>query len=233
MDPADADLLPTIKRRIVELIEEHQTNMKAVSLGAGMGATYVRDILERNRAPSAPALAKIARFFGTTSDDITGQGEAAIFRANEQTGSSTSPAFISDLVTVPEYDVRLSAGGGTLIERENQTGVWQWPRSYLVNELRLNPATLGIVEVEGDSMEPTLRPGDRVMVDHGDRNVARPGVYALWDSNATVVKRVEKVPASDPAEVVLISDNKNHNEYRVFAELVNVIGRVVWFARRM
>jgi phage repressor protein C with HTH and peptisase S24 domain len=48
-----------------------------------------------------------------------------------------------------------------------------------------------------------------------------------------VVKRVERVPASDPPEIVLISDNKNHNQYRVPAEMVRVIGRVVWFARRI
>lgn len=141
--------------------------------------------------------------------------------------------FRSDLIVVPEYDVRLSAGGGSLIEAENQSGVWQFSRRYLVEELRLAPANLAIVEVQGDSMEPTLRTGDRVLIDHSDRNPARPGVYAIWDSNATVVKRLERIPASDPPMVVLISDNKNHNAYTVPAELVNVIGRVVWFARRL
>lgn len=139
----------------------------------------------------------------------------------------------ADLVTVNEYDVRLSAGPGALFEAENVKGVWQFSRSYIVDELRLNPSRLGVVEVHGDSMSPTLKTGDRVLVDYSDNNVALPGIYAIWDSNATVVKRVEKVPASDPLMLVLISDNKNHNQYTVPAEMVNVVGRVVWFARRM
>jgi phage repressor protein C with HTH and peptisase S24 domain len=139
----------------------------------------------------------------------------------------------SDTVQVPEYDVRLSAGGGALIEAEDVKGVWQFSRRYLVDELQLNPETLGIVTIQGDSMHPTLQSGDRVMIDHNDRNPARPGIYAIWDSNATVVKRLEKIPGSDPPMVALISDNKNHNTYTVPAELVNVIGRVVWFGRNI
>lgn len=139
----------------------------------------------------------------------------------------------ADLVTVNEYDVRLSAGPGAIFEAENVKGVWQFSRRYIVDELRLNPARLGVVEVQGDSMAPTLNSGDRVLVDHGDTNAAMPGIYAIWDSHATVVKRVEKVPASDPLMLVLISDNKHHNQYQVRADLVNIIGRVVWFARRI
>lgn len=140
---------------------------------------------------------------------------------------------IGETVSIPEYDVRLSAGGGKLIEAENIKDYWVFSRRYLESELRLNIASLAVVEVEGDSMYPTLWSGDRVLVDHGDRNPAKPGVYAVWDSDATVVKRLEKIPASDPPMVVLISDNKNHNAYTVPAELVTIIGRVVWYARRL
>lgn len=137
------------------------------------------------------------------------------------------------MVAVPEYDVRLSAGPGAFNDDERIIDHWQFSRRYIENELRVAPSSLGVVTVDGDSMYPTLWPGDRVMVDMTETNPAKGGVYAIFDSDATVVKRVERVPASDPAEVVLISDNKNHNQYRVPAEMVRVIGRVVWFARRM
>lgn len=137
------------------------------------------------------------------------------------------------MIAVPEYDVRLSAGPGSFNDQERIIDHWQFSRRYIENELRVAPASLGVVTVDGDSMYPTLWPGDRVMVDMTETNPAKPGIYALFDSDATVVKRVERVPASDPPEVVLISDNKNHNQYRVAADMVRVIGRVVWFARRM
>jgi len=140
---------------------------------------------------------------------------------------------LSPFVKIPEYDIRLSAGGGALAADEDAIAYWSFPREYLENEVRAPLSSLGVVTVEGDSMYPTLSSGDRVLVDRSETNPAKPGVYAIFDSNATVVKRIEKVPASDPVEVVLISDNKNHNQYRVPADLVTVIGRVVWFARRL
>lgn len=225
MDPADSDTFETIKRRVTQRLAELELNMKAASVKAGLGETFVRDMLKRGRAPSADALKNLAKALQTTAGWLTGEDGA----------QETVPAeeWRNQLITVSEYEVRLSAGPGALVETENQTGVWQFSRRYIVDELRLDPQGLAIVEVQGDSMEPTLKTGDRVLIDHSDRNPARPGVYAIWDSNATVVKRIERIPASDPPQLVLISDNKNHNQYTVLADLVNIIGRVVWFGRRL
>lgn len=226
MEPSDRTAFETIQRNVRKRLDATGRNMKSVSLEAGLGETFVRDMLQRHRKPSPDALAKLAATLQTSVGYLTGE-------APHSGMAEVAAVYEGDLVSVAEYDVRLSAGGGMLVESENQTGVWQFSRRYLVDELRLRPSNLAIVEVQGDSMVPTLWPGDRVLVDHGDRNPALPGIYAIWDSNATVVKRVERVPTSDPPQLVLISDNKNHNAYTVSADLVNVIGRVVWYGRRL
>jgi len=82
-------------------------------------------------------------------------------------------------------------------------------------------------------MEPKLFSSDRILVDMSDRNPAQPGIYCIWDSDATVVKRIEKIPGTDPVMLKLISDNKAHNEYEVLAEETIIIGRVAWFARKI
>ena len=146
----------------------------------------------------------------------------------ESEGNSRSAA----KVQVPEYDVRASAGPGAIADEENIRDRWSFSRDYLAS-IGVLGHELGVIEVIGDSMSETLHSGDRILVDMSDRNPARPGVFVVWDSDATVVKRLEKIPASDPAILVLISDNKNHRTYEVPAELVNVVGRVVWFARRL
>lgn len=214
----------TIKRRVQERLDATGLDMKAASVAAGHGETFVRDMLKRDREPSASKLQDLAKVLGVSLAYLSGETDAT-----DQDGVEST----FDLITVNEYDVRLSAGGGFVIDEENVKGVWRFSRSYLVDELRLNPRTLGVVEVQGDSMYPTLWAGDRVIVDHDDRNPALPGIYAIFDSNATVVKRLERVPMSDPPSVTLISDNKNHNQYTVPMDLVNVVGRVVWYARRL
>lgn len=138
----------------------------------------------------------------------------------------------SGVVGIPEYDVRASAGGGFIVDDETLKGKWPFSRHYL-EELRLTTASLVIIEIRGDSMEPSLRSGDRVMIDTRDRNPAQPGIFCLWDSDGTVIKRVERIPTSDPVRLRLTSDNPLHSAYEVGAELVNIVGRIVWYARRM
>lgn len=134
---------------------------------------------------------------------------------------------------VPEYDVRASMGGGFIVDRETIKDLWNFSQAYLVNELRLNPKSLVIVEVIGDSMEPTLVSGDRVMVDTSDRRVSIPGIFVLWDGDGTVAKRLEMIPNTNPPKVMRISDNPHHGRYEVLLEDTNIVGRIVWFARRV
>lgn len=143
-------------------------------------------------------------------------------------------------IVAPEIDVRAGAGPGgisVLEVKENEFGdfsevdsvkaTWGIPARYVREELRSKPDQIRLVEVLGDSMEPTLGAGDRVMIDTGHRSPSPPGVYAVWDGYGVVVKRVELVPLSDPPKVRLISDNKNHREYEVTLEEANIIGRIV------
>lgn len=148
--------------------------------------------------------------------------------------------------TIPEVDIRAGMGGGGIAMAHNHTdehgntfevddirGLWCLPPDYLRHELRITPERARIVEVQGDSMEPTLRPGDRVMIDTAQRSPSPGGLFGLWDGFGVVVKRLELIPNSEPPSVQLISDNDRHSAYERTADEVNIIGRVVWVARRV
>lgn len=161
--------------------------------------------------------------------DATGVDESVV-------GVSASPPapvrLRAGIKEVSEYDALASAGGGISLD-ERKVGPWPFPADYLNGELRLQGADLALIRVKGDSMEPTLRSGDRILVDMTDKNVSQPGLFVLWDGDGRVVKRVERIPAADPASLLLKSDNPLHGQYQVPAELVTIIGRVVWAARRL
>lgn len=165
---------------------------------------------------------------------LTGAGRGP--EPSEHIGNTPDlPEPIADRSTVliPEYDVRAAMGDGFTMDREAIKDHWTFSRRYLADELRLNLRNLVVVEVIGDSMEPTLKSGDRVLVDMGDRRVGIPGIFVLWDGDGTVAKRLELVPNSNPHKIVRISDNPLHRSYEVLAEDTNIIGRIVWFARRL
>lgn len=142
-------------------------------------------------------------------------------------------ADMPDAVAIPEYDVRLSAGGGFAVDRESIRRHWSLPRFLVVERLGLTPNAATVQEVIGDSMEPTLSSGDYVLIDLADQRLGLPGIFAVWDGDALVCKRLERIPGSEPSEVRLKSDNPLHGEYHVAEERVKVIGRVRWVTRRM
>ncbi|WP_085899529.1 XRE family transcriptional regulator [Kiloniella majae] len=124
-------------------------------------------------------------------------------------------------------------GQGGVAIADDVKGNWFLPTDYLRSELSVSPVAARIIEVQGDSMTPTLVSGDRVMIDTNDQRPTPPGIFALWDGFGVVVKRLELIPNSDPPLLRISSDNTNHNEYQRTIEEVNIIGRVVWYGRRM
>jgi phage repressor protein C with HTH and peptisase S24 domain len=142
-------------------------------------------------------------------------------------------ADLPSLVEVVEYDVRLSAGPGLIPTNEETRRVWPLPRFLIVDMLGLDPDRTAMQEVIGDSMEPTLSSGDYVLIDLSDRRIGLPGVFAVWDGDALVCKRVERIFGEEPRRVLIKSDNPLHREYEVLAETVNIIGRVRFVTRRM
>ncbi|MFN3858149.1 MAG: XRE family transcriptional regulator [Caulobacter sp.] len=142
------------------------------------------------------------------------------------------PAPEVELVYVGEYDVRLSAGPGFIVDAETIRRVWPLPR-FLFEQLGIDPRNATIQEVIGDSMAPTLRSGDFTVLDLADKRIGNPGVFAVWDGDALVCKRVERIPGEDTERVKLKSDNPLHGEYTVPADRVNIVGRVRWVISRL
>ncbi|MEO7277961.1 MAG: S24 family peptidase, partial [Sphingomicrobium sp.] len=94
-------------------------------------------------------------------------------------------------------------------------------------------ARLSIVRVEGDSMAPTLSPGDDILVDLddcGDR--LRDGIYVLRVDEALVVKRLALNPRG--RRVTIQSDNPAYADWPD-CDLKDIIciGRVIWSGRKI
>lgn len=216
-----------MEESIIAWVERHRTRLKISQAGIGkiigVSQPQARDRLLGKVEFSLSEIEKLERHFGA---------EAPFRRrsSDEMRLAEEVPAFQS-FKQVPEYDVGVSAGGGALIDGENMRGQWPFDPSYLSDVLGLANANLAILEVRGDSMEPTLSSGDRVMVNMSDKQVSQPGIFILWDGDGTVIKRVEKVPGVD--KLVLISDNTRHGKYEVDGENLQIVGRVVWAARRL
>jgi hypothetical protein len=106
------------------------------------------------------------------------------------------------------------------------------PRRLVVDELRAKPDDLLLIEARGQSMEPDFHHGDQILVDKRDCNPVQPGAFALWDGDGYVVKLVERVPRQ-LGRYRIFSANDRYSAYEVEAEDVRIMGRPVWFGRRL
>ena len=121
-------------------------------------------------------------------------------------------------------------GGGGTGEGDNQIALI--PRHLVEDELRAKPTDLLLIEARGESMMPDFHHGDQILIDKRDCNPVQPGAFALWDGDGYVVKLVERIPRQE-GRYRIFSANGRFSAYDVAADEVRIIGRPVWFGRRL
>ncbi len=72
---------------------------------------------------------------------------------------------------VPYYSVCASAGNGLVVDSEEKGGSLAFTREWLHNYLRVSHKDLQMLDVEGDSMEPTLRNGGMILINRSDTRI--------------------------------------------------------------
>lgn len=88
-------------------------------------------------------------------------------------------------------------------------------------------------EVVGDSMSPTLKPGDVVIVDTSPDELTDDHLYVIDDGVGPLVRRLQIAPLSWPPEVTVKADNEHHEPYSLKLQDLHIIGRVAGRMTRM
>ena len=127
---------------------------------------------------------------------------------------------------VPVYDIAASAGHGTYVDYEMQVAQLSLPRDYLRSLTSTGPDRLAIIRVKGDSMEPTLRDGDIVLVDGAKTSLGFDGLFVVEIDGTLHVKRLAR--SGKPNVVRVLSDNQLYPPVEYASGDVRVIGKVRW-----
>lgn len=143
---------------------------------------------------------------------------------------------------IPQLDFGGSMGGG----REAPDHI------DVVNQMRVNlpqlkrevsfsaPQNLRIITGYGDSMEPTFKDGDPLLMDTGVNDFAIDGVYCFQKegagpSDSIFIKRIQRHPIDNT--VIVSSDNRNYQPYVVPSSKTGfrILGRVLlaWNSRKL
>lgn len=138
------------------------------------------------------------------------------------------------LVLVPRLDVSASAGGGALVEYEEEEDLVAFSDRWL-RERHITPSAARMLTAKGDSMEPTIRTGDTLIIDTSIRMAVDSAIYVVVYGGLLLVKRLFML---FDGGVVLSSDNKavyGRDEEIPASEIdqLHVAGRVMWCGRAM
>ncbi len=168
---------------------------------------------------------------------LMGEGPQYLEERKEGIGEEISQIqHPGDYVYIPLYNLRAAAGHGAINETEEVADVLAFKADWVKTVLRANKSDLFLMYVDGDSMEPTLRPGDIILIDKRDMPVNREGIYVLKMDSVLLTKRLQRLPGGI---IQVTSDNSVYKPFEIRLDQpsadidkITIIGRVVWAGRR-
>jgi hypothetical protein len=211
-------------------MENVREELDRLILQRGVGYSAVSRLLNRN-----PAYIQqfIKRGSPRRLDDDDRRILARYFGVGEQLLGGPALPVREGMVEVPILNVDASAGFGAIAESETAHARFGFDERWLGKLTRAKGPSLSIIHVQGESMEPTLRDGDEVLVDASDQGAQlRDGIYVLRVDDALVVKRVTIQPGG--RQITISSDNSAYPTWtNVDRSTIHIVGRVIWFGRQV
>jgi phage repressor protein C with HTH and peptisase S24 domain len=158
-------------------------------------------------------------------------------RSGAATSASRSPANVQvvdddDLVEVAEIDLKYGLGA-TYLDNAFTSEKRRFSREWLRNFTRASPASLFWTIGDGDSMEPTIRSGEVILIDASQKTPRMSeGIWAVALGDFGMVKRIHYAGSE---RIELLSDNVSLQipPIPVAEGELHVIGRVVAVVRRL
>lgn len=211
-----------VRQRLLDLATEKRASLSGLSELIGRNSSYLQQFIRKGspRKLEENDRRALAEFFGVDESELGAPEENSSGQAKARRRG--------EWVEIPRLALSASAGPGALGDGEETIGAFGFSASWL-REQNLDPAMLSSIAVSGDSMEPLLRAGDEILVDHTPR-APSDGIYVLRQSDVLLVKRLQ---FGKPGEVTLVSANPAYPPQTVSRDEIEIIGRVVWKSGRL
>ena len=227
------DTTDRVRRRIMDAFRQATPpiTLKQASRAIGRNDAYLQQFLQRGTPRHLPELVRhrLAAYLGLDQRQlIDGNAGMAII--------GNSPLAQPHL-DIPFLDLAASAGAGAHVgvndDGHDPANQLRFPRHWLQRLGGHSSSALRLISISGDSMAPRLEHDDLVMLDTSQKSPSPPGIFILHDGVGLVAKQIELIPNTQPQMLQIRSENPAYRTYRRCIDEVRIIGRVVWFGRRI
>lgn len=235
------------------LIKDRGEDYASVSRTVGMNHSYIQQYIKRGTPRVLPeeVRERLGAHFGVHPDrfrvrvdygpakvsdaqGLRSEGGEIDVQVREDRGLdyATSLGIVGDFIYVPVYDVHASAGFGAPVLDESVGFHIAFNHRWVRKVTTAPPNRLAVLEIDGDSMWPTLNSGDHALVDLTITTPSRDGLYILRRDDDLQVKRVAVNPSS--GKIDIISDNAAYPTWQAQEPSeIAFVGRVIWIGRRV
>ena len=210
------------RAHLLQFATERGVSLAALSALIGRNTAYLQQFVRKGspRKLEEGDRRKLAQFLGVPESELR--------EPEENPSDVIGKPLRADWVDVPRLGLDASAGRGAFAGEERAIGAFRFSGGWLRAQ-GLEPAMLSAIAVAGDSMEPTLRDGDEILVDRAPRAL-RDGVHVVRAGESLLVKRLD---LGRPGRIALISDNPAYPPIELAPGEVEIVGRVVWKSGRL
>lgn len=198
----------------------------------GVSATSIWKLLNEP-SQGSKHLHKIARELGTTPEYLDDETDEPGTASVGDSRLAFRPAPVErdpDLIEVPQIDLRYGLGGtyidGPVVEEKRV-----FSRKLLRHLTSAAPENLFWALGDGDSMEPTIRSGELILIDRSQMTPrSGDGIWAFAFGDIGMVKRLRPMP---DGTVEIHSDNPMVRPATASDSEIHVVGRVAAVVRRL
>lgn len=200
-----------VKKFIADKIRERGLSLNDLSIQIGKNGTYLFQFVNR---PSPKRLGEVERKKLAKILDVDEQllTDLPILSTKENPDN----AHIDIISATP------CCGSGNDCS-EDIIGQWVMPLQDFKRLTSTSPERVKLMQVYGDSMQPTINDSDFILTDISHNSFDTDGIYLIRMINGLVVKRLQ----AGLNAISIISDNPNYKPIEASIGEVKIIGKVI------
>lgn len=212
----------SLSDRIAQARQKRGISQQILADRVGVSRAAVAQWETGQTSPATERLQTLAMVLGVKFEWLAlGQGVMEPFgEGGSLQGYVAVPELLS--ATIKDGQIDLQFGEARLL-----------PTRLIEQKLGGQGADFVVTATSGNQMDPLIPKDSTILVDRRKVSAGEPGPYLVWDGTHTIVQWVQPVPHSQPPKVRLSSENQRFAAYELPLDDIQVIGRVVWFARML